>query len=1303
MQSGDRVQLGTHEYEILELLGTGALGDAFRARRVDNNIVSVIKILRADKPEKRQEFELEIATLEKISAQEKGAGTHLAVRLLDSGEYQGRPFQIQELATGSPVILWRNLDEVEKLRVAAQFMQLLEIAHSADIALTDMKIDAIFWNGSTIHVIDWNATRSGRFEQQEDLFRAGALFYQLLTGEAVILDQDSATKRLQVPGQLGFGVAGWQNLTRGTHQILQRALHRDFDRRYPNAVEFRQDLAWWGDSLQSVHLAEWHRVEERVLQTDIDERFDRMVALLELLKQAPNELQARLAPLRDRADSELLKEIQRPIAFGLGQMRTGGYSQAEQEFSNAISLDPLRKDAYFYRAQTQLGVHLASAEGKLLFPQGQGEVLRAQVLGQVSNAVDLFIKGDLPNAETTLDRLPFQVRTIKQVELLRSFVSASRLENEADGLNRASKYDAALNRLREAYATAPQAGWLKLLIEQLEAEAGRRALIARKIKDAGDAMEPVNTAVDERDAVRSLDHAEGLWLEVIQLDPASRTAHEHLRDVREKRVVYEAIVQANEALDKLEFKTAAEELRRAGDNPRVPALRTRLNDWQRRATSRQVLAQEATLAFNSAQYNVVNAKITEAFEIVQEEPRLPLDDAELARMEKQQREALQMRDQLVRQEIATTLALLDSLQIGLAQTRIETAREYGPNERDTADLNELAGIALTIETQLTETSNNLSIWRSQAESSVDSVTLLGQLLQPPQQTWIDSLQRIGKRDGDLAFKPEYLAETRNRMNEILQELQHYQNANKDFQIVEINLTSSDDAHRSNAIQELDELIRESAALERRVMLLDRAAAGGIHWVGDREGCAWIAQASKTLRENLEERRLVFWQDQFRTDDRANRKQAAIQLRILEPAKDLYYSPYIADFELLDQLDKDLQSSIPLGETEQLAKLIALRDSSGKVTNPALGDQYLQTLDRGCLDLAKRAVSLATLRRALELVTANNAALEKEKQALSTWLDALDQANAPFTPNAGAVAIQKFPSPLPLDSQVANIWQPQIESYQAQLNSAQNQAASLGVTSQLLESENVRVSEKLHQAQDEIETVRKRLAELERNLDEAEKLAQNLEFTQAVSKIEIPIDLKDAVLLNALSSARARYRKLESFWIAAKAAFLRYAFLEAKTTVAQARALSFTNPQFTEFEKLADNALALQKNIEGLKPPPVLGQNIGSSQAIAQEIDIDNLEAQVMELEARAKTFVARPDGEPIFGKFVYALAEYRKEDVQRKKRAEAERSAKAEFDENERIREFLARNLRSIENLVEKLRGERKIYDSTKNDALNLR
>lgn len=271
-------------YRILGLLGRGGMGDVYHAEQTDP-IRREVAIKRAaqglDAEAVLARFEVESQAL----AQMEHPGI---ARVFDAGtDVDGRPYFVMELVRGQPITEFcsdRHLSRRERLRLFCSVCYATQHAHQKGILHRDLKPSNILvyeeLGGPVAKVIDFgiakpladcsraDITREGQVlgtieymspeqlagkpvstDTRSDVYALGAVLHELLTGA---LPHDVRGKSLlEAIRVVTNDSSSWKRGTRPAGldedllMIIDRAIARDPDCRYPTAAALAQDIERW--------------------------------------------------------------------------------------------------------------------------------------------------------------------------------------------------------------------------------------------------------------------------------------------------------------------------------------------------------------------------------------------------------------------------------------------------------------------------------------------------------------------------------------------------------------------------------------------------------------------------------------------------------------------------------------------------------------------------------------------------------------------------------------------------------------------------------------------------------------------------------------------------------------------------------------------------------------------------------------------------------------------------------------------------------------------------------------------------
>jgi uncharacterized protein (DUF1330 family) len=933
MRIGDVIRLGARDYHLLEILGIGYLAQVYKAETLPDQQVVVIKFLKEEHLtdyKARSQFEKECDVLKRLNAAEEAAGTHYAVRLLDAGvDPHGRPYQVQELAQGKPLNLWlRNLPEAVGLDIAIQFAHLLQIAHSIDVALPDMKIDEIFWDGVSIRMVDWNLTRQGIEEQQKDLIRFGALMFHLFAERPLQLTSD-----LQVKGEIGYGVPKWAQLSEGTRSIIMRAIHREPQKRYHSAEELRQDLEWQRENLRLAQDGRWRDLEARAKEACRMDRWEMALATcLAALEAGPDEDgRLRLERLRDEIQEELGKEIRRPLVIGQIVLKGGEYRRAIEEFEKVLRLDPTNREARYLLAQAHIELALEETDYFRLDPRGREQ--KGQIRQYLNQVTQALIHKHYKAAEEALElikKLPAPAGTLLAnlggVQQLEGAIRAGKLVVEAEEALKARNFTDAEEFLQRALAAAPEEEpWIRPLLQQVEAERLRQAELDRLWAQAKQALE----SGDE-------DRAITLCEDVLRLDPVHSAAQELVASLRREKRARQLLADAERLSKKGDELGQAEKLVREVLEivpaqtqlaAEAMALLEKISRWHEVEVRRQRLLSESARLLVEGKYSEAAKTWEKAWNLYQE-GELPLSLGNREVMEtlhaqiqdakqRADRQALEMAKKLARdarfQEAIDTLKGIIEPAAGVAQEAEQWIKyaELGLKQSEAAQED----------------------WQ-QAERAPDEPTR-ARLIKDA----LEKLLNVEEFKGPLTFVDQALVDRAKKLQLLLCDLL---SIHKGLEEIKQKIEEA----RQNRCEPAKELLIELQEKAAYLKEMEQTALGDPRWPGLLEGAAFLGNWRRQLQDKVKEL-IDSWHKAKGTDEPTLR-------RSYEEVKNK-----AQDGEALAFRDKDYERAVSvLGDVqEKLTDLERLLKERPDLESLAQQVQVMQEKVTSLLDSAKKAVPI----------------------------------------------------------------------------------------------------------------------------------------------------------------------------------------------------------------------------------------------------------------------------------------------------------------------------------------------------------
>ena len=260
-------------YEIVRTLGEGGMGAVYQARDLELNRKVALKVIRPDlarNPAIIERFKQEILLSQKVTHKN-------VIRIYDLGEGEGVKFITMEFIEGqdlrSVIHERKKLPPGEAVEIMEQICLALEAAHSVGVIHRDLKPQNVMREESgRILVMDFGLARNlegggmtqtgalvGTMEymspeqalakdldQRSDLFSAGLIFYELLTGQMPYRADSALASLIRRTQERAVSVLDYDNtIPAALSQIVSKCLERDPALRYQTAAELLADLQAW--------------------------------------------------------------------------------------------------------------------------------------------------------------------------------------------------------------------------------------------------------------------------------------------------------------------------------------------------------------------------------------------------------------------------------------------------------------------------------------------------------------------------------------------------------------------------------------------------------------------------------------------------------------------------------------------------------------------------------------------------------------------------------------------------------------------------------------------------------------------------------------------------------------------------------------------------------------------------------------------------------------------------------------------------------------------------------------------------
>lgn len=609
------------KYEVSGLLGRGGMGRVYRAfdRQLGRDVA--IKTLT-------EGFAGDSEMLERFyrEAAKTGMLKHPnIVTVYDLGEQDGWPYIVMEYVAGQAldraIQSNQHLSLAAKLSILEQVCHALDYAHRNDVIHRDVKpanvivqpdgvaklLDfgiarqdksdrGLTRTGSvigTIHYMAPERLRDHPFDGRSDLFSAGVMLYQLLTGQLPFPGEDYGAIQKILSDPYPPLSSCLRNYPTDLDEIITRSLAKDPDNRYSTGDDMASDIASVTHQLKKEQVAEMFGEAEKLVGED--EFTKAREVLLRVAKIDAQHVGAR--QLMVRVQQSLL---QRQRAAQIQQLRSQAEdARLEKRFGDAIplleqalKLDPsssqlsaeiedLRQKKWRYEQISGFLQQVEGARQKGDFEKAKAVMAQAIEIDKDDSRVRSIYAILLRQAEEAAK----QAKTKKLLDSARNEVGARHFTAAIKILSEVEHLDSSnpeLISLLNAAKAGQQQEQRRRVIEQLQNEIA----IAVSADEVGRALEMVNQALTKMPNEPALVQFKG------QLE---RQIHEF--DTR--RLVDGTVQKCRALLEKSPdeaLKIARDALTRFPGNERLQVLQASIEEHIQRVTSEETRVRYLTLA-----------------------------------------------------------------------------------------------------------------------------------------------------------------------------------------------------------------------------------------------------------------------------------------------------------------------------------------------------------------------------------------------------------------------------------------------------------------------------------------------------------------------------------------------------------------------------------------------------------------------------------------------------------------------------------------------------------------------------------
>jgi serine/threonine protein kinase len=255
-------------YEVISLIGSGGMGDVYRARDPRLGREVAVKTLRTAGSDARARLWREARAAASVS--------HPSVcQIHDVGETSDNIYIVMELLQGEPLahrLKDGPLDVDHAIKVTLSVLDALTALHSRDIVHRDLKPSNVFLTDSGVKLLDFGLARSRHTisgadltitqagtivgtprymapeqwgdappDPRSDVFTTGSLLFEMMTGTPAFAGDDLVQVYHNIMSSHPPPLAG-SAVTAAVDVVIHRALEKRADDRYPSAESMAQAL-----------------------------------------------------------------------------------------------------------------------------------------------------------------------------------------------------------------------------------------------------------------------------------------------------------------------------------------------------------------------------------------------------------------------------------------------------------------------------------------------------------------------------------------------------------------------------------------------------------------------------------------------------------------------------------------------------------------------------------------------------------------------------------------------------------------------------------------------------------------------------------------------------------------------------------------------------------------------------------------------------------------------------------------------------------------------------------------------------
>src|SRR5215470_17332375 len=260
-------------YEIVQTLGEGGMGAVYKARDLELERLVALKVIRPDlarNPAIIERFKQELLLSQRVTHRN-------VIRIYDLGEGDGVKFITMEFIEGqdlrSQIFERKKVPPEEAVGIMEQVCLALDAAHKVNVIHRDLKPQNIMRDKTgRVLVMDFGLARTlegegmtqtgalvgtmeymspeqalaKELDQRSDLFSAGLIFYELLTGQMPFRADSALASLIRRTQERAVPISELDaTLPANLSTVVSKCLEREPANRYQTARELLADLEAW--------------------------------------------------------------------------------------------------------------------------------------------------------------------------------------------------------------------------------------------------------------------------------------------------------------------------------------------------------------------------------------------------------------------------------------------------------------------------------------------------------------------------------------------------------------------------------------------------------------------------------------------------------------------------------------------------------------------------------------------------------------------------------------------------------------------------------------------------------------------------------------------------------------------------------------------------------------------------------------------------------------------------------------------------------------------------------------------------